>query len=214
MIVNGDARCCLRLLAHADTRRDELSNDGTETGVGVPAPAIASHYPVPMTHQIRAGGPAGARPCVPRQDSGWPPVGQLPCAPRPIPDGQPDPSPQAGESSVGQRRWGHYHYLDDKRRHLMRSAGVAGGGHENNGSWPEGQSVSFPMPGPPVISADAAARMLCDYFLTNAEREDNAANDEFVAELTLRMRTGQARSVGASLPRATETTVVPYRGLR
>ncbi|MGH3670332.1 MAG: hypothetical protein ACRDSH_06815 [Pseudonocardiaceae bacterium] len=30
--------------------------------------------------------------------------------------------------------------------------------------------------------------MLRDYFLTNAERGDNAANDEFVAELTRRIR--------------------------
>jgi hypothetical protein len=74
--------------------------------------------------------------------------------------------------------------------------------------------VSSPVPGPPVISADAAARMLCDYFLTNAERGDNAANDEFVAELARRMRTGQAHSVGASFPRATETTPAAHRGVR
>jgi hypothetical protein len=74
--------------------------------------------------------------------------------------------------------------------------------------------VSSPVPGPPVISADAAARMLCDYFLANAERGDNAANDEFVTELALRMRTAQARSVGASFPRDTETTAVPHRGVR
>jgi hypothetical protein len=76
-----------------------------------------------------------------------------------------------------------------------------------------GAPSEFPRARSTVISADAAARMLCDYFLANAERGDNAANDEFVAELALRMRTGQAR-VGASFPRATETTAVPHRGLR
>jgi hypothetical protein len=71
------------------------------------------------------------------------------------------------------------------------------------------------MPDPPVISADAAAQVLCDYFLANAERGDNAANDEFVAELALRMRTWYARSVGGNFPRATETTpVVAHRGVR
>jgi hypothetical protein len=65
-----------------------------------------------------------------------------------------------------------------------------------------------------MISADAAARMLCDYFLANAERGDNTANDEFVAELALRMRTGQACSVDVDFPRATETAPVPHRGAR
>jgi hypothetical protein len=74
--------------------------------------------------------------------------------------------------------------------------------------------VSSPVPGRPVISADAAARVLCDHFLANAERGDNAANDEFVAELSLRIRAGQARSVGTSFPRATETAAVPHRGVR
>jgi hypothetical protein len=131
----------------------------------------------------------------------------------PLPGGQPDPSPQAGESTVGQLRW--VSCLDDEHRHLVHSAGVAGGGHESNGLLPDGQSVSSPVPGPPLISADAAARVLCDYFLANAERGDNAANDEFVAELTLRMRTGQARSGGANFPTATEATpVVAHRGVR
>ena len=130
----------------------------------------------------------------------------------PLPGGQPDPSPQPGESTVGQLRW--VSCLDDERRHLAHSAGVAGGGHESTGPWPQGRPVSFPMPDPPVISADAAAQVLCDYFLANAERGDNAANDEFIAELALRMRTGQARSGSASFPRAAETSPVPHRGLR
>jgi hypothetical protein len=88
------------------------------------------------------------------------------------------------------------------RLNLVQSAGIAGGDHENN------------RPYPLVISADTADRVLCDYFLANAGRGDNAANDEFVAELALRIRAGQARSVGGSFPRALETTAVPHRGLR
>ncbi|MGH3888124.1 MAG: hypothetical protein ACRDSZ_16440 [Pseudonocardiaceae bacterium] len=47
----------------------------------------------------------------------------------------------------------------------------------------------FPtVPGPPVIdSPDAAARALRDLFLANADRGDNAANDELVAELVRRI---------------------------
>lgn len=100
------------------------------------------------------------------------------------------------------------------RLNLVQSAGVADGDHESNQPCPGNRPVSSPKPGPPVISADAAARVLCDYFLTNADRGDNAANDEFVAELALRIRAGQARSVGGRFPRATETTAVPHRGLR
>ncbi len=166
------------------TRHTELSRTPRRAGQRVPAPVLS-----PKT-------PAGRR-------SG--------CS-DPLPVGQPEPSPQAGESPVGQLRW--VSCLDDERRHLVHSAGVAGGGHESTGPWPQGRPVSFPVPGPPVISADAAARVLCDYFLANAERGDNAANDEFVAELALRMRTGQARSGSASVPRATETTPVTHRGLR
>ncbi len=48
--------------------------------------------------------------------------------------------------------------------------------------------VSSPVPAPPVISADAAARALQEYFLANADRGDDAANDELVAEMLRRMR--------------------------
>jgi hypothetical protein len=48
--------------------------------------------------------------------------------------------------------------------------------------------VSSPVLGPPVISADAAAWALQEYFLANADRGDNAANDELVAEMPRRMR--------------------------
>jgi hypothetical protein len=57
--------------------------------------------------------------------------------------------------------------------------------------------VSSPVvPGPPLISADAAARALQEYFLANADRGDNAANDEFVAELLRRMRALRASREG------------------
>lgn len=39
--------------------------------------------------------------------------------------------------------------------------------------------------------------MLCDYFLANADRGDNAANDELVAELVRRIRGQQASSDGS-----------------
>ena len=52
------------------------------------------------------------------------------------------------------------------------------------------------VPGPPLISADAAARALQEYFLANADRGDNAANDEFVAELLRRMRALRASREG------------------
>jgi hypothetical protein len=62
----------------------------------------------------------------------------------------------------------------------------------------EGHLMSCsPVSGSPLTdSPDAAARVLCDYFLANADRGDNAANDEFVAELIHRIRTQQASSDG------------------
>jgi hypothetical protein len=56
--------------------------------------------------------------------------------------------------------------------------------------------VSSPVPGPPVISVDAAARALQEYFLANADRGDNAANDELVAEMLRRMRALRASREG------------------
>ncbi|MGH3897919.1 MAG: hypothetical protein ACRDTA_06605 [Pseudonocardiaceae bacterium] len=47
------------------------------------------------------------------------------------------------------------------------------------------------MPGPPVISTEAAARALCELFLTNADRGDHAANDHLVAEMVGRIRARQ-----------------------
>lgn len=57
--------------------------------------------------------------------------------------------------------------------------------------------MSSPAFGSSLIdSPDAAARVLCDYFLTNADRGDNAANNEFVAELVCRIRAQHACSDG------------------
>lgn len=52
------------------------------------------------------------------------------------------------------------------------------------------------MPDAPLISAAAAARALQEYFLANADRGDNAANDELVAEMLRRIRTVQASPEG------------------
>jgi hypothetical protein len=64
------------------------------------------------------------------------------------------------------------------------------------GSQSEGYPVSSPVPGPPVISVDAAARALQEYFLANADRGDDAANDELVAEMLRRMRALRASREG------------------
>ncbi len=40
-----------------------------------------------------------------------------------------------------------------------------------------------------MISAEAAARTLCEVFLANADRGDNAANDHLIAEIVDRIRT-------------------------
>ncbi len=51
--------------------------------------------------------------------------------------------------------------------------------------------VSVPIPELPVMSAQDAGKVLCELFLTNAERGNNAVNDELVAELVHRIRTAQ-----------------------
>lgn len=51
--------------------------------------------------------------------------------------------------------------------------------------------MSSPVPGPPVISAEVAAKALCELFLTNADRGDHAANDHLVAEMVGRIRARQ-----------------------
>jgi hypothetical protein len=52
------------------------------------------------------------------------------------------------------------------------------------------------VPDPPLISADAAARALQEYFLANADRGDHVANDELVAEILRRIRALRASQEG------------------
>ena len=54
--------------------------------------------------------------------------------------------------------------------------------------------MSSRVPGLPLIRADAAARALRDLFLANADRDDNAANDELVTELVRRIRAQRSSS--------------------
>ncbi|MGH3774778.1 MAG: hypothetical protein ACRDRR_03425 [Pseudonocardiaceae bacterium] len=46
------------------------------------------------------------------------------------------------------------------------------------------------------MSTDAAATALRDFFLANAERGDNAANDQLVTELVCRIRAQRANYNG------------------
>lgn len=63
----------------------------------------------------------------------------------------------------------------------------------------EAHLVSSPTPdGPLIDSPDAAARALCDYFLANAYRGDNAVNYDLVAEVVRRIRIRQATSTTIS----------------
>jgi hypothetical protein len=58
----------------------------------------------------------------------------------------------------------------------------------------ERQLVSSPVPDPPMISPEAAATALCELFLANADRGDNAANDHLITEIVGRIRSQQERS--------------------
>jgi hypothetical protein len=62
---------------------------------------------------------------------------------------------------------------------------------------PRGYLMSFPVPDLPLLSADAAARALQEHFLDNADRGDDAANDEFVAEILRRIRALRATYEGS-----------------
>jgi hypothetical protein len=55
--------------------------------------------------------------------------------------------------------------------------------------------MSSPVPDPPLISADAAARALQEYFFANADRGDDAT-DEFIAEMLRRIRARRASHEG------------------
>jgi hypothetical protein len=59
---------------------------------------------------------------------------------------------------------------------------------------PERRLVSSSVPGPPTISTEAAATALCELFLANADRGDNAANDHLITEIVGRIRSQQERS--------------------
>ena len=96
-------------------------------------------------------------------------------APLPAPGGQPDPRHQTRDFSVGQLRWARC--PDDGRLHLLQPTDVVVAA-----TWDHAEAC------PPLISGDAAARALQEYFLANADRGDNAANDELVAELVRRIR--------------------------
>jgi hypothetical protein len=58
--------------------------------------------------------------------------------------------------------------------------------------------VNPSVPGSPLISANAASKALQDYFLANADRGDNAANDELVDALLRRIRAQRVSSAGGS----------------
>ncbi len=143
--------------------------------------------------------PAAAHPGIlvgtPRRADLWVPDPQFPTTKAPTderwsgpgplapPAGELNPGCPAGESSVGLLRWARC--PDDGRLHLLHDPG------------PQGYPVSSPVPdGPPVISANAAARALQEYFLANADRGDNAANDELVAEMVHRIRALRASREG------------------
>ncbi|MGH4008136.1 MAG: hypothetical protein ACRDTH_08275 [Pseudonocardiaceae bacterium] len=66
----------------------------------------------------------------------------------------------------------------------------------SNDSGSEGSSVGFPVPDQLLISAEAAARVLQEHFLANADRGDHAANDELVTEILRRIRTRRASGEG------------------
>lgn len=58
-----------------------------------------------------------------------------------------------------------------------------------------GYPVSSPVFDPPLLSADAA-RALQEYFLANADRGDDAANDKLVAEILRQIRARRASREG------------------
>jgi hypothetical protein len=88
-------------------------------------------------------------------------------------------------TAVASAKDNHFTGLPNRRRRQVHAAG-------------DPQSAACARFAPPLISADAAARMMCDHFLVNADRGDNAANDNLVAELVRRMRAGQACRDGES----------------
>ncbi|MGH3974552.1 MAG: hypothetical protein ACRDS9_14670 [Pseudonocardiaceae bacterium] len=96
---------------------------------------------------------------------------QIPGQPSPAADpdqGDRPPSCRAGESGIASLRWTRC--PNEGCLHLLAPAEVV------------------VVTDPPLISGDAAARALQEYFLANADCGDNTANDELVAEILRRIR--------------------------
>ncbi|MGH3697537.1 MAG: hypothetical protein ACRDRX_26755 [Pseudonocardiaceae bacterium] len=58
----------------------------------------------------------------------------------------------------------------------------------------EEHPLSSPAPGQPMISTAVAATALYELFLANADRGDNAANDDLIAEMVGRIRSQQDKT--------------------
>ncbi len=118
-------------------------------------------------------------------DPGQPPAEQPPQS-VPAPGGRPDTATSADPVSPAAHPGQGDHLSEGRKQpHLGRPAGTVDG-------IGAGPGQGYPVPGPPVISADAAARVLQEYFLANADCGDDAANDELVAEMLRRIRARQA----------------------
>lgn len=62
-------------------------------------------------------------------------------------------------------------------------------GHEHTPPGQQEDGDQRPTGGDSLLAnAAAAGQALCEYFLANADRGDNVANDQLVAELTRRIR--------------------------
>lgn len=55
-------------------------------------------------------------------------------------------------------------------------------------------SDAVERPDQPVITKQQAARAIMNYFLANAEAGNHAANDQLIAELARRRKTGASRA--------------------
>lgn len=79
----------------------------------------------------------------------------------------------------------------------VQLAGVGGQPDPRRADGESSGERPLPLTGPVVVdSPDAAARALGQHFLANADRGDNAANDDLVAELLRWIRAQQAASDG------------------
>ncbi len=136
-------------------------------------------------HEATPHSPAPQSGNVP--DPGQPPVKR---PSRSAPGGQPDTTTPADPASpAAHPDRGDQPSEGREQPHLGRPTSTVDGIPADPG---QGYPVNSPVPDPPVISADAAARVLQEYFLANADRGDDAANDELVAEMLRRIRARQA----------------------